>query len=71
MPGDRLAEIPGEEPLLRPPDPSIVAQRGEEFRREHDVAVLAALAEMYVQGVSTRKVKAITEERFRHPAIAD
>src|SRR6267142_6370050 len=37
--GDRSAEIPGEEPLFRPPDPPIVAQRVEQFRREHDIAV--------------------------------
>src|SRR5271165_4553350 len=42
--GDRSAEIPGEEPLLRPHDPPIVTQRVEQFRREHDIAVLAALA---------------------------
>src|SRR6516162_11529478 len=42
--GDRLAEIPGEEPLLRPHNPPIVTQRVEQFRREHDVAVLVALA---------------------------
>ena len=42
--GDRSAEIPGEEPLLRSPDPPIVTQRVEQFRREHDVAILAALA---------------------------
>ena len=42
--GDRSAEIPGEEPLLRPPNPPIVTQRVEQFRREHDVAVLVALA---------------------------
>ena len=29
-------------------------------------ALVAALAEMYVQGVSTRKVKAITEELCGH-----
>src|ERR1700694_4869012 len=40
---DRSAEIPGEEPLLRPHDPPIVTQRVEPFRREHDIAVLAAL----------------------------
>ena len=28
---------------------------------------MSALAEMYVQGVSTRKVKAVTEERSRGP----
>src|SRR6202045_3235903 len=42
--GDGSAEIPGEEPLLRPPDPPIVTQGVEQFRREHDIAVLAALA---------------------------
>ena len=42
--GDRSGEIPGEEPLLRPHDPPIVTQRVEQFRREHDIAVLAALA---------------------------
>jgi hypothetical protein len=34
-----LAEIPGEEPLLWPHDPPIVAQRVEQFWREHDIAV--------------------------------
>jgi hypothetical protein len=34
-----LAEIAGEEPLLRPHDPPIVTQRVEQFGREHDVAV--------------------------------
>jgi putative transposase len=40
----------------------------ELFERYHrsDKALLAALAEMYVQGVSTRKVKAITEELVGH-----
>jgi hypothetical protein len=42
--GDRLAEIPGEEPLLWPHAPPIVAQRVEQFRREHDIAVLVAFA---------------------------
>src|SRR6266404_1018250 len=42
--GDRLAEIAGEEPLLRPHNPPIVTQRVEQFRREHDVTVLVALA---------------------------
>src|SRR6266404_4514189 len=37
--GDRLAQIPGEEPVLRPHNPPIVAQRVEQLRREHDVAV--------------------------------
>src|SRR6266849_1557891 len=37
--GDRLVEIPGEEPLLRPHDPPIITQRVEQFRREHDIAV--------------------------------
>src|SRR2546430_810026 len=37
----------------------------ERYQRS-DKALLAALAEMYVQGVSTRKVKAITEERVGH-----
>ena len=41
---DRSAEIPGEEPLLRPHDSPILTQRVEQLRREHDVAVLAALA---------------------------
>jgi hypothetical protein len=36
---DRLAEIPGEEPLPRPHNPPIVAQRVEQFWREHDVPV--------------------------------
>jgi transposase-like protein len=33
--------------------------------------LVAALAEMYVQGVSTRKVKAITEELCGHPRRAN
>src|SRR5918912_3747906 len=33
-------------------------------------ALVAALAEMYVQGVSTRKVKAVTEERCGHASSA-
>jgi transposase-like protein len=37
----------------------------ERYQRS-DKALLAALAEMYVQGVSTRKVKAITEELVGH-----
>ena len=44
VPGNRPAEIPGEEPLLRPHNPPVVAQRIEQLGREHDVAVLAALA---------------------------
>jgi len=37
----------------------------ERYQRS-DKALLAALAQMYVQGVSTRKVKAITEELVGH-----
>jgi transposase-like protein len=37
----------------------------ERYQRS-ERAVVAALAEMYVQGVSTRKVKAITEELCGH-----
>jgi putative transposase len=37
-----------------------------ERSQRSDKALLAALAEMYVQGVSTRKVKAITEELVGH-----
>src|SRR5438309_5223401 len=37
----------------------------ERYQRS-ERALVAALAEMYVQGVSTRKVRAITEERCRH-----
>ena len=37
----------------------------ERFRRS-EKALVSALAEMYVQGVSTRKVKAITEELCGH-----
>jgi transposase-like protein len=33
--------------------------------------LVAALAEMYVQGVSTRKVKAITEENFEGDVDAE
>ena len=39
----------------------------ERYRRS-ERALVAALAEMYVQGVSTRKVKAITEELTRRCA---
>src|SRR6516225_2572250 len=41
---DRLAEIPWEEPFLRTRDPPILAQHVVQLRREHDVAILAALA---------------------------
>ena len=37
----------------------------ERYQRS-EKALVAALAEMYVQGVSTRKVKAITEEPCGH-----
>lgn len=37
----------------------------ERYQRS-DKALLAALAEMYIQGVSTRKVKAITDELIGH-----
>jgi putative transposase len=37
----------------------------ERYQRA-EKALMAALAEMYVQGVSTRKVKAITEELIGH-----
>jgi len=37
----------------------------ERYQRS-EKALLAALSEMYVQGVSTRKVKAITEELIGH-----
>ena len=37
----------------------------ERYQRSEQ-ALVAALAEMYVQGVSTRKVKAITEELCGH-----
>jgi hypothetical protein len=37
--GNRPAEIPGEEPLLQPRDPPVVAQHIEQFRREHDIAI--------------------------------
>ena len=37
----------------------------ERYQRS-EKALVAALAEMYVQGVSTRKVKAITEELCGH-----
>jgi transposase-like protein len=37
----------------------------ERYQRSEQ-ALVATLAEMYVQGVSTRKVKAITEERCGH-----
>ena len=42
--------------------------RTEVFERHQrsEKALVAALAEMYVQGVSTRKVKAITEELCGH-----
>ena len=38
----------------------------ERYQRSEKALVVAALAEMYVQGVSTRKVKAITEELCGH-----
>src|SRR4029077_17271671 len=38
---------------------------GRRYQRS-ERALVAALAEMYVQGVSTRKVKAITEELCGH-----
>src|SRR5690349_3971777 len=41
----------------------------ERFQRS-EKALVAALAEMYVQGVSTRKVKAITEELCGHSFAA-
>ena len=41
----------------------------ERYQRS-EKALVAALAEMYVQGVSTRKVKAITEELCGHPFSA-
>ena len=37
-----------------------------ECYQRSEKALVAALAEMYVQGVSTRKVKAITEELCGH-----
>ena len=37
----------------------------ERYQRSEE-ALVAALAEMYVQGVSTRKVKAVTEELCGH-----
>ena len=37
----------------------------ERYQRS-EKALMAALAEMYVQGVSTRKVKAVTEELIGH-----
>ena len=37
----------------------------ERYQRS-EKALVAALAEMYVQGVSTRKVKAVTEELCGH-----
>src|SRR5512144_1490012 len=40
-------------------------ERFERYQRSQK-ALVAALAEMYVQGVSTRKVKAITEELCGH-----
>ena len=41
----------------------------ERFQRS-EKALVSALLEMYVQGVSTRKVKAITEERCGHSFAA-
>src|SRR5690606_39954696 len=41
----------------------------ERYQRS-EKALVGALAEMYVQGVSTRKVKAITEERCGHSLSA-
>src|SRR5262249_39346171 len=55
---------------LRPPRSQDRAGRfsNELFERyqRSERALVAALAEMYVQGVSTRKVKAITEELCGH-----
>jgi transposase-like protein len=42
----------------------------ERYQRS-EKALVAALAEMYVQGVSTRKVKAITEENFEGDVDAE
>ena len=42
----------------------------ERYQRS-EKAFVAALAEMYVQGVSTRKVKAITEELCGHQFSAE
>jgi transposase-like protein len=47
------------------PQPRILHPIFERYQRS-ERALVAALAEMYVQGVSTRKVKAITEELCGH-----
>ena len=41
----------------------------ERYQRSEQ-ALVSALAEMYIQGVSTRKVKAITEELCGHSVSA-
>jgi putative transposase len=53
---------------LRIPQDRLGRFRTEVFERyqRSEKALVAALAEMYVQGVSTRKVKAITEELCGH-----
>jgi putative transposase len=53
---------------LRVPQDRLGRFRTEVFERyqRSEKALVAALAEMYVQGVSTRKVKAITEELCGH-----
>src|SRR4051812_16383605 len=58
--------------VLRVPQDRQGRFRTEVFERyqRSEKALVAALAEMYVQGVSTRKVKAITEELCGHEVSA-
>jgi hypothetical protein len=69
--GDRLVEIPGKEPLLWSYDPPIVTQRIEQLRREHDVAILAALAlghPVTIRWLSSEVVFRRTASEMRKPA---
>src|ERR1700682_3258570 len=65
--GRSLITRVGKLELRGPQDRSgeFLAQLFERYQRS-ERALVAALAEMYVQGVSTRKVKAITEELCGH-----
>ncbi len=51
---------------ISPSSASLVATDQDLLKRLMREALVSALAEMYVQGVSTRKVKAITEELCGH-----
>src|SRR5215467_3167050 len=50
-------------------DDTVGAEKGERYQRS-EKALVGAMTEMYVQGVSTRKVKAITEELCGHEVSA-